>query len=424
MSKPDLIHVASMLFDRPLLITSHKHGEIVRAIGDRLGAAIDLSLGTEGANAKPSVRVIETEPSVGRESLPPVARIGIVQVHGTLVNRGAWMGAQSGLTSYEGTTRLIKSYDANPDIDALVFDFNTDGGDAAGCMDCALTIANVSKPTYAIINSSCNSGGYWLASACDEIIGMQDLICGSVGGLVAHRDETKHNEQQGFTWTIIRTGEHKAVMNPFESLSEHASNFLTTSINEVGDRFISAVATNRGLSVDVVRGWQAAIFKADTALQHGLIDQVMPADEAMNYVANEVIMSKPDGQQGNRNDEQASSNDSTVAPETPPNGQVSASPEPSAEVEEAVQEERKANSERSRAINEACKGIRRPELAGDLIASDLSISDAISSLFKSESEAGSEEVDSGNDGLVGDGDDVFLNESERAIKLFNESRGK
>lgn len=135
-------------------------------------------------------------------------------------------------------------------------------------------------------------------------------------------------------------------------------------------------------------------------------------------------MSKPDGQQGNRNDEQASSNDSTVAPETPPNGQVSASPEPSAEVEEAVQEERKANSERSRAINEACKGIRRPELAGDLIASDLSISDAISSLFKSESEAGSEEVDSGNDGLVGDGDDVFLNESERAIKLFNESRGK
>ena len=59
-------------------------------------------------------------------------RVAIITVTGSLVNRGAWVGAHSGLTSYEGIGHQLQAAASDPKVSSIVLDIESPGGEAVG----------------------------------------------------------------------------------------------------------------------------------------------------------------------------------------------------------------------------------------------------------------------------------------------------
>ena len=85
------------------------------------------------------------------------------------------------------------------------------------------------------------------------------------------------------TW--IYAGDRKIDGVPTGPLTEQASEEITAIVQTIYNRFVSVVAANRGLSVDAVRGTQAAIFQGQDAVRAGLADDIATYGEALMAAA-------------------------------------------------------------------------------------------------------------------------------------------
>ncbi|MGA8990672.1 MAG: hypothetical protein WB500_09890 [Rhodoplanes sp.] len=88
------------------------------------------------------------------------------------MHKGAYVGAYSGRTSYEGLQAQVLRAMRNPAIKGVVFEVDSFAGDLAGAFETADLIARLSteKPTLAILTDHALSAGYLLASAARQII--------------------------------------------------------------------------------------------------------------------------------------------------------------------------------------------------------------------------------------------------------------
>ena len=107
-----------------------------------------------------------------RDHALSVDGIALIPIEGTLVHKGAYVGAYSGRTSYEGLQAQVLRAMRNPAIKGVVFEVDSFAGELAGAFETADLIARLSteKPTLAILTDHALSAGYLLASAARQII--------------------------------------------------------------------------------------------------------------------------------------------------------------------------------------------------------------------------------------------------------------
>ena len=415
-AQPDLIHLRSKVFDTPLNIAKHKLEDIVNVLAIR-------------ANEQPS-RPMMTADQVPVGVQSNVQAIAVMPIHGTLVNRGSWIGASSGLVAYEGTRRWLLQLANDDSVSAIVLDFESYGGDAAGNAALAEEIRRIDqevKPVYALINAVCCSAAYYLASATRKIFAVEGSMIGSIGSIIVHEDQTKKDEQEGKRYTFIESGERKSELSPHKTLSAEALANLTTAVQETGNQFIQDVARNRGLEVLTVVGFKAALFFHATALAHGLVDEIQPAHVAMDLIAQEVnTMTQSSGgvvtPQGNDSPATTTVNQPAPAPapvpanpnpvptpasDVPPaNGPVTLTMEQltnvvSGAVDKAVGKALQQQQSLSDEINKICSVMGRPDLAGQLISSCSSVQEARVKVFDLLSQEGDAAgIDSTHSGTV------------------------
>lgn len=159
---PSLIHVADRVLNRPLLIAPEKVQVILSVLAGRIGIDVAEASRFEGADTV-------TDADGRMRSVPyRVANgVGIITITGSLVNRGAWIGANSGLTSYEGIGHQIRTAAADPAVHSVILDLHSPGGEAVGAFETAALVRNLaaSKRTVAIVNGMAASAAYAIASA-------------------------------------------------------------------------------------------------------------------------------------------------------------------------------------------------------------------------------------------------------------------
>jgi signal peptide peptidase SppA len=380
MSAPDLFHLRSLVFGVPHYIAKQKLEDIVNVLALKMGhEPTQPTMMTDGDSQE-------------HEAIESTQQIEVVKIHGTLVNRGSWVGASSGLVAYEGTRRgLLRLADDNA-VSAIVLDIDSLGGEVAGCRDLVNEIDRIDrdvKPIYAIVNSKCCSAGYYLAAACREIYAIDGSMVGSIAALIVHEDQSEKDKKEGRKYTFIQSGERKTELSPHAPLSEIALNSLTEEVMATGNRFIEDVARFRGLSVTTVAGFKGALFFDQTGLAHGLVDHIMPAHEAMDVITNEVtkmpkVTPNPPANQPQGN---------TPAPGNTPEPEAS-TPEPvaaasndalqqvaSLAASQAVQLVQKQNADFVAEVNKMCALVGRNDLAGQLIQQSDGIEDARNKLF-------------------------------------------
>lgn len=256
------------------------------------GVAADLQMMSaadpKAANEQALARRTELCGSYGLDVSGPQTKpfafsqgVAIIPVHGTLINR---FGQSWGyVTGYNFIRAQTAAAGLDPDVQVIVYDHNSYGGEAAGCFECAAEIPALAngKPTIAVIDSNCYSASYALASACDHISLTPSGGAGSIGVVAMHVSMQKALENWGIEVTFIHSGDHKVDGNPYENLPDSVKKDIQAGVDKSRQAFAQLVADGRGLDLKAVMDTEARIYRADDAFKLGLIDAVATPSEAV-----------------------------------------------------------------------------------------------------------------------------------------------
>lgn len=279
--------LADRILNRPLLIHPDKAATILHVLEGR------LALGSiEDQPAPDASRFIGTrqraDGSASRYTRA-AGKTALVTVDGSLVNRGAWVGASSGLTSYEGIAAQLDEVAAEAKagkLENLVLDLNSYGGEATGMYALAAKIRSMRKFMHvvAVVNDVAASAGYGIASGADEIAISPTSLVGSIGVVMMHLDRSAEMNAKGIRPTLIHAGAKKVDGNPFGPLPENVRADMQKDVLAFYDRFLETVEAGRGkarLSAKKARETEADVFIGQEAIDAGLADRMASLDEVL-----------------------------------------------------------------------------------------------------------------------------------------------
>jgi len=283
MRKAILTHIAGRLVNRPLMITPDMLEVILQVLAPRIG------LGEPG--------IIDSPLAVTDFSRSPRYReytgdgIGLIPVMGPLAYNLSFEDAVcSDIVSYREIQSMFREALADPLITAILFAFDSPGGEVSGVFDLADEIyaARSVKPIYAIVDEAAFSAAYALASSAGTIFIPRTGQAGSVGVIAQFVDQSAFDAKAGFKFTPVFAGERKNDFNPHEPLSDPARAKLQALVDEDYQLFVQTVARNRGLTVEAVIATQAAIYQGDGAIKAGLADRLMNFDQAVQFIESQT----------------------------------------------------------------------------------------------------------------------------------------
>ena len=282
--------IAQRVLNTPLMVDPAKALAFLTGLGPRItgreitveGIAVDPEdKATAALPARASLfgdGITNRQAQGGNLPFMVVDGIAVIEIAGTLVHRGAWIGQSSGLTSYEGIAAQLSAALADPAIRGIALDIDSFGGEVAGAFDLAdrIRAARALKPIHAFVADHALSAGYALASQADRIILPRTGAVGSIGVLAMHSDMSGALDQKGIAVTLIHAGARKIDANPYQPLPEAVRTRIAGELEDLRQLFAETVAEGRGTRLDTLRalGTEAAVFRGEAAVFAGLADEV------------------------------------------------------------------------------------------------------------------------------------------------------
>ncbi len=147
--------------------------------------------------------------------------------------------------------------------------------------------AKHNKPVYAVVEETCASAAYYIASAADSIYVDKASIVGSIGVLMDGFGFTGTMEKLGVERRLLTSGENKGFLDPFSPISETQRAHAQQMIDQIHAQFIDVVKKGRGdrLKLDTPGLFSGLFWSGQQAVAYGLADQLGNVD----FVAREVI---------------------------------------------------------------------------------------------------------------------------------------
>ena len=282
--------IAQRAFNTPLMVDPAKALAFLSGLGPRITGQEITFQGIEVDNADQTAASLPARASLfgndlaqrhqrnGTQPYALVDGIAVIEIAGTLVHRGAWIGQSSGLTSYEGIAAQLQAALADPGVRGIALDIDSFGGEVAGAFDLAdrLRAARVQKPVHAFVAEHALSAGYVLASQADRIILPRTGAVGSIGVVALHTDLSGALDQKGIAVTLVHAGAHKIDANPYQPLPEAVHDQMQRELEVVRFLFAETVAAGRGdrLNHASALATEAAVFRGADAIAAGLADDL------------------------------------------------------------------------------------------------------------------------------------------------------
>lgn len=293
-----LPRLATLVFNRPHYITRDA-GLAIANVVTRGGLSFTPSDAHSASGVLPEAATPQANRFAGEEQVDrdaqgrPVRFRGyrmfgataIVNVLGELVNRGAWLGASSGLVSYEGLAQQLKAAAADPRAKRILLDVNSPGGEAAGMTEIAALVRKIAaeKPVVAVANSMMCSAAYGLCAGATRIVTTDLGVVGSIGVVMMHADYSGALGKAGIDVTLIHEGAHKVDGNPFEALPDDVRADFQSECAKYYAAFVDCVAAGRpGLTKAAIRSTEARTYLGREAVEIGLADAVGTFDEVLD----------------------------------------------------------------------------------------------------------------------------------------------
>jgi len=228
------------------------------------------------AAATIACRRIVTRLTRGRIGDAEEYNVAEVSVSGPIVrDRGRPSPLSGGTaTTADEVVELIEEADEDDAVDALLLKLNTPGGQVLPSDDIRRAAAGFDGPTVAYATDLCASGGYWIASGCDELWAHEASLVGSIGVVGSRPNAAGLADKLGITYEQFTAGEYKDAGVPLREIEDDEREYLQGIIDGYYERFVETVSEGRGLDPEDVRETEARIYLGDDAAELGLVDSL------------------------------------------------------------------------------------------------------------------------------------------------------
>ena len=158
--------------------------------------------------------------------------------------------------------------------EALLVKLNTPGGEIVPSEDIRLAAERFDGPTVAYATDVCASGGYDIASGCDELWARRGSIVGSIGVIGSRVNVSDLADELGVSYEQFTAGEYKDAGVPLKDLSGDEREYLQGIVDDYYDDFVETVAEGRDMDPQRVRETEARIYLGGEANDIGLVDEI------------------------------------------------------------------------------------------------------------------------------------------------------
>lgn len=220
--------------------------------------------------------------------------IGILNINGPLTSQESWLDPYFGITSYpaiaRGMIELTDRYQAG-EIDQIIHVFSTPGGDANGINGLTEVMQGclaVAPNTISYTGSQALSAGYWLATVNDKLYTDKMAEVGSIGVISTITSVARRMEESGVDVKVVRSGKYKALLHPYEPISEAGVKEVEAKGAQFHGFFLDHVREQRPGITGQVGAWgEGQTFFGEEAIRLGLADgPVMSLNTLVNQIKN------------------------------------------------------------------------------------------------------------------------------------------
>lgn len=268
----------------PWLISAGGYAAIERVLDSRLGRTAQVAdlncLSEENFN----------EDNGKNGLLASNGSVAEVIVHGILGQRLSLLEQICGGCDYLDISGAVDEIAANPQIEGALFIFDSPGGMAMGCPECAELIAQLDIPKVGFTDSMMTSGAYYLASSLDYLVATPSADVGSIGVIVPWVDKSKLWDRAGLEFApIYSEGDSLKSTLYGPSLSAEQRNYLQERVNDVAREFQGHVSRYRKLDFAQLK---AGSYSGEKALSFNLVDSLGTIKDARNELERRISQKK------------------------------------------------------------------------------------------------------------------------------------
>lgn len=207
------------------------------------------------------------------------ARIGVVLVDGNIVDGDNVDMPLLGMHMSGGRTvsRSIEALAHDPTVSAIVVRVDSGGGAvlASDQIWRAIRRAREIKPVVASMGAIAASGGYYVASAADEIWADPSTLTGSIGIFFGKVDVVPLADRLGLGIESFQRGSRAGAESIWRPFTDDERTALSQTIRDFYRTFLARVAEGRDMTPERVDALgQGRIYSGDAALKLGLIDRL------------------------------------------------------------------------------------------------------------------------------------------------------
>lgn len=204
--------------------------------------------------------------------------VGVVRIDGE-IKHGA-------LASAERVVPALKRAFESPHVKAIVLAIDSPGGSPGESERIYRAMeglkAEYRKPVIAVVGNVGASAAYLIALHADKVYAGQYSLVGSVGAVLAGWDLHRAADRLDVSQRLYASGPLKAMLSPFQPLTEAADVKAQALIREIGEVFVDEVKRRRGdklsTAADVASG---EVWLGPDAKRLGLIDEIGTLEEVI-----------------------------------------------------------------------------------------------------------------------------------------------
>lgn len=182
---------------------------------------------------------------------------------------------------------LLKA-ETDADISGVILRINSPGGSVAASDTIYHEIMDFRQkkkiPVYAHITELGASGGYYIASAADQIGASPTAVVGSIGVIAMKFNIEGLFSKLGISEETYKSGPKKDFWSPFRPTTPEEKKMFQDIIDSLYNRFVGVVSANRQklLTEQQVRTLaDGRVFVSSEALKEKLLDRVAYLDETI-----------------------------------------------------------------------------------------------------------------------------------------------
>ncbi len=229
----------------------------------------------------------------GKNTADSKGNIGLIIASGSIMD-----GEQpDGTIGGDSFSQLLRKAREDKDISALIVRIDSGGGSAFASeiiRQEMQAVRDAGKKIYVSMGTVAASGGYWMASAADEIWATPFTITGSIGvfGMFPTVDESLN--KLGIFTDGVATHRLSGAMRPDRPLDPMAEKIAQQGVESIYQRFLNLVSAARkrpAAEIDAIA--QGRVWTGGKAQTLGLVDQLGYLQDVVNAVAEKHQISAP-----------------------------------------------------------------------------------------------------------------------------------